>query len=252
MSKQIEKLVNDCPKCYQFRSQRAEPMISTTLPSLPWQKVATDLFEWEKSTYLLIISYFSRWIEIAKLAQLTSNLVIAHTKSIFALYGNPEVVISDNGPQFASEKYDNFARDYGFQHVTSSPSYPQGNGKAERAVQTIKNLLKKSGDPYLALMAYRSTPLEVGYSPSELLMSRKLRTTLPMTAEQRMPKTPDFSVVTTRDRKMKLRQKKNFDVHRGARELLILLPGESVWVPDRQGSGRVVEETSSRSCCSNT
>ena len=68
-----------------------------------------------------------------------------------------------------------------------------------------------------------------------------------MTVEQRMPKTPDFSVVTTRDRKMKLRQKKNFDAHRGARELPILLPGESVWVPDRQGSGRVVEETSPRS-----
>ena len=156
-------------------------------------------------------------------------------------------MISDNGPQFASELYANFAKEYEFQHVTSSPNYPQGNGEAERGVQTIKNLLKKSGDPYLALMAYRSTPLEVGYSPSELLMSRKLRTTLPMTAEQRMPKTPDFSVVTTRDKKVKERQKKNFDAHRGARELPILSPGECVWVPDRQASGRVVEETSPRS-----
>ena len=60
LSKQIEKLVNDCPKCYKFRSQRAEPMISTPLPSLPWQKVATDLFEWEKSTYLLIILSLDR------------------------------------------------------------------------------------------------------------------------------------------------------------------------------------------------
>ena len=49
----------------------------------------------------------------------------------------------------------------------------------------MKNLLKKSEDPYLALMAYRSTPLEVGYSPSELLMSRTLRTTVPISADQK-------------------------------------------------------------------
>ena len=54
LSEQQEKLVNDCPKCGKFRSQKAEPLISTELPSLPWQKVATDLFKWDKSTYSLI------------------------------------------------------------------------------------------------------------------------------------------------------------------------------------------------------
>lgn len=49
----------------------------------------------------------------------------------------------------------------------------------------MKNLLKKSGDPCLALLAYRSTPLEVGYSPAELLMSRRLRTTVPDIQKQR-------------------------------------------------------------------
>ncbi len=57
--------------------------------------------------------------------------------------------------------------------MTSSPHFPQSNGEAERAVPTIKNLPKKSCDPYLALMAYRAAPLANGYSPSELLMGRK-------------------------------------------------------------------------------
>ena len=130
--------------------QWGEPFIPSPLPNLPWQKIGTDLFEWDKATYLLIIDYYSRWIEIAKLTGLSANSVINHTKSIFARYGIPETVVSDNGPQFSSEAYAQFALEYGFKHTTSSPKHPQGNGEAERGVQTIKNLLKKEGDPYLA------------------------------------------------------------------------------------------------------
>ena len=114
----------------------------------------------------------------------TAEQVIVHTKSIFAGHGIPEVVISDNGPQYTSEAYAKFAKDYQFHHITSSPYCPQSNGEAERAVGTVKNLLKKSDDPYLALLAYRATPLQNGYSPSELLMCRMLRTTVPSTRSQ--------------------------------------------------------------------
>ena len=54
--------------------------------------------------------------------------------------------MSDNGPQFSAEVFTIFSRDYGFTHVTSSPRFPQYNGKAERAVKTAKSLLKKSDD----------------------------------------------------------------------------------------------------------
>ena len=103
----------------------------------------------------------------------------------------PEVVISDNGPQYASSAHAQFAWEYGFSHATSSPLYLQGNGEAERAVTTVKELLRKHGDPYLALLAYRAIPLQCGYSPSELLMSRKLRTTLPTIRQCLIPAVPD-------------------------------------------------------------
>ncbi len=137
----------------------------------------------------MIVDYFSRFIEIARLKQLTADEVITHAKSIFARHGIPESVVSDNGPQYSSEAFKQFAKDFQFEHLTSSPYFPQSNGEAERAVQTIKNLLRKKGDPYLALLAYRATPLEAGYSPSELLMSRKLRTTIPTTRDHRVPST---------------------------------------------------------------
>ena len=102
----------------------------------------------------------------------SSSEVISHIKSIFAKYGVPQEVVSDNGPSYSSLEYKQFAAKYGFTHTTSSPRYPQSNGEAERAVKTVKSFLKKSDDSYLALLIYRSTPLHNGFSPSELLMSR--------------------------------------------------------------------------------
>ena len=96
-------------------------------------------------------------------------------KSIFCRHGIPDEVMSDNGPQYASSEFSNFAREYGFTHITSSPRYPQSNGESERAVITIKQLLNKSEDPYKAMLSYRSTPVANGYSPAELLFSRKIK-----------------------------------------------------------------------------
>ena len=148
------------------------------------------------------------------------------------------MVYSDNGPQFRSDVYRQFAINYQFNHVTSSPYFPKSNGEAERAVGTIKNLLKKEGDPYLALLAYRSTPLEIGYSPSQLLMNRALHTT----REQRKPEVPSLNVVKERDALLKTRQKNNFDKHHGTRELPPLNTGQLVWLPESNVTANVGEQ----------
>ena len=89
-------------------------------------------------------------------------------------------VMSDSGPQYSSQEFSSFTEEYQFEHVTSSPHYPQANGLAERAVRTIKRLLQKLTDPYLALLAYRSTPLPwCGFSPAQLLMGRNMWSTIP-------------------------------------------------------------------------
>ena len=108
--------------------------------------------------------------ETVKLSSTTAADVITHLKSIFSRHGIPDTVISDNGPQFSATAFREFSQAYGFTHTTSSPKYPQANGKAERAVRTVKELLKKNDDPYLAMLVYRATPLKNGYSPAELLM----------------------------------------------------------------------------------
>lgn len=113
--------------------------------------------------------------------------MLLHVKSIFARHGIPKTVVSGNGPCYNGKEWQQFAKQYGFNHVTSSPQHPQANGKAEKGVHIIKQLLKKAidskSDPYLALLSYRAAPLECGLSPAELLMNRKLRTTLPCHAD---------------------------------------------------------------------
>ena len=61
--------------------------MNTELPNLPWKKVATDLFYWKASTYLLIVDYYCRYIEISKLNGQSSSEIILHTKLIFARHG---------------------------------------------------------------------------------------------------------------------------------------------------------------------
>ena len=201
-----------------------------------------DLFEFNKITYLLIVDYYSRYIEVAKLNHSTAEEVILHCKSIFARHGIPEEVITDNGPQFIAELFSEFARNYQFSHITSSPYHPMSNGEAKRAVGTVKSLLRKKGDPYLALLAYRVTPLQNGYSLCHLLMGRTLRSTLPTTRKARIPFTPDNKALVAREKQLREKRKDNFDHRHRVQELPVLTPGDMVWVPDRQEGGTIEDQ----------
>ena len=230
---------------------QTEPLIPSKLPDRPWQKIATDLFEWQKSQYLLVVDYYSRFIETAKLLSTTSVNVINHLKSIFSRHGIPETVISDNGPQYSSEQFAEFANQYGFSHITSSPKYPQSNGAAERAVRTIKDLFKKNkmqnGDMYMAMLAYRSTPLDNGLSPAELLMGRKLRTTVPVIPEQLIPKHIDHSQLHMKESQQREKQRKHFNKRHRAVISKPLKQGDRVWLPEMEKRATVVKQKGIRS-----
>ena len=143
LSTDIQQKVSTCHICIQHREQFPEPLIPSKLPDYPWQKVGSDLFHWKNSYYFLMVDFYSRFIKISKLRAITADDVIGLLKSIFARHGIPNEVVSDNGPQYSSQRFADFSKEYNFVHTTSSPHYPQANGEAERAVRTIKSLLKK-------------------------------------------------------------------------------------------------------------
>ena len=113
--KDIDKVVSNCDRCCKVRVQHPEPLIPTPLPGRPWQKVGTDLFEWKKNDYLLVVDYYSKFIEVAKLSSTTATHVISHLKSIFARHGIPATVMSDNGPQYSAMAFQTFAKEYEFE-----------------------------------------------------------------------------------------------------------------------------------------
>ena len=125
MSTDIQEMIQNCDNCNKNKSQRPEPLITSTFPELPWQKLGTDIFTWKGASYLIVIDYYSRYVEMAKLKATTSASVIQHLSSIFARHGIPQNLFSDNGPQYKSAEFVSFAKAYGFEHVTSSPRYPQ-------------------------------------------------------------------------------------------------------------------------------
>ena len=141
ISVQIENMIKRCPECVKRSQPRKEPMIMTKCPDYLVQKVAADLFQLKTATYLAVVYYFSCYVEVAKLGTTTSNQVIQTLKGIFSRHGIPEVLVSDNGPQFSSQEMRRFAEEYGLQHVTSSPHYPQSNEQIECTIQTVKKLI---------------------------------------------------------------------------------------------------------------
>jgi len=197
--------------------------------------------------YLVVIDYYSRYIELAQLNQLTSSAVITKLKSIFAHHGIPQTVVSDNGPQYDSAEFQQFANVYGFQHAPTSPLHASANGEVERSVQTVKRLLKGSPDPYLALLSYRATPLANGFSPAELCFGRQVRTTVPTLQCNLLPKTPNQEALRTKEGEMRQLQEKTFNKRHRATPLSVLHQGQQVYIPDRKEHGTVMNQTAPRS-----
>ena len=227
----IQETVKKCSVCAKLHKPNKEPLIPSVLPEYPWQKLGSDLFELQGKHYLLLVDYFSRYVEVSKLTSTTANAVITAMKSSFSKYGIPELLITDNGPQYACNEFKEFTEKYDFKHTTSSPHFPQSNGQAERTVQTVKQLLSKSDDPFLALLVYRATPLPwCGYSPAQLLMGRNIRTNIPQATEYLVPQLPDYEKFRQDDKKVKKQQKGNYDCRHRARDLPSIPEDTEVWI----------------------
>ena len=142
----------------------------------------------------------------------------------------------DNMP-FGSREFKDFAHEWCIKVTTSSPTYAQSNGQAERFMQTLKGLLKKADlegrYPYIALLEYRNTHISgVQYTPFQMLRSRLFRSKLPTKQSLLQPK-----VVQAHDDFTRRQQRQKLYYDKRASPLQKLSPGDvvriqrKVWEP---------------------
>ena len=117
----------------------------------------------------------------------TAQATVDALRSLFAIHGLPEEIISVNGPEFVAQEFKDFLRYNHVKQILSAPYHPASNGKAERAVKTFKQAMKAAkNEPGTMsqkicsfLLSYRTTPqTATRCTPPELLMNRRLRTRL--------------------------------------------------------------------------
>ena len=165
--------------------------------------------------------------------------MIGKLKKRFATHGIPDTFHSDNGPPFNSNEFSAFASMYEFEHITSSPEYPQSNGKVENAVTSSKNLMKKAAttnsDFQLALLDWRNTPTEgMKSSPAQRMFGRRTRTLLPTSEELLEPQL----VRDVRERKLQRKEVQTRYFNRNVKELPSLTEGDVVRMKPQTSDGK--------------
>ncbi len=189
----IEKVAAECSACQSFRANPAPaPLKPWKFPAANWERVHIDFFSWNGNEFLILIDSYSKWIEVEIMRSTTSERTITALRKMFARFGIPKELVSDNGPQLTSEEFRNFLQRNGVKHTLVPAYHPASNGAAERSVQIVKSTLKKHLEAETIgletklslaqrlddfLLTYRVTPQSTtGRSPAELFLKRELRT----------------------------------------------------------------------------
>ena len=178
----IENMIRKCDECQIHGNKsprRPERQLSATRPM---EIIGMDLLEFKGSHSLVMVDYFSGALFFDSLNRETADAVIRALNVNFRKFGLAETMVSDNGPCFQSEKFQDFCKQLDIRHITSSPHYHESNGRAERAIETIKQILRKSQseiDITKAITAYLDTPISDSLpSPAELFFNRRITTRL--------------------------------------------------------------------------
>ena len=188
----LESRVKGCTVCQQNASAPPAKHISWPVPEQVWHRIHIDHSgPVDGHMLLVVIDAKSKWLEVVPVTSTSANSTIVTLRSLFARFGVPRSLVSDNGPGFTSAEFAKFLSDNGVTHIRTAPYHPCSNGLAERAVRTTKEALRKvtSGtfNQRLSrfLFNYRVTPsASTGISPAVAMFGRPLRTRLDLLHEE--------------------------------------------------------------------
>lgn len=201
IDKEIELCVAQCEKCQLH--QKAPPKATSPTwdrPTVPWDTIHLDFAgPVDGQVYLVVVDAYSKWLEVRAVRNMTSSTVICELRNIFATFGIPRKVMSDNGTAFISQEIKSFYHSNGITAVTSAPYHPATNGQAERMVQQLKKALAKGEKDTvkrtLARFLYKqhtTVHTATGKTPAWMFLGRELPSPL-----QRLLQRPTYDPPTT-------------------------------------------------------
>ena len=148
LNEDLEKLILNCELCLEYSHSKCKQKPSQSLgqgiPVYPWTKLATGIFHFKNSSYLLQVDYTSRLLVVCKLSSMTGQHFANLCKQVFSEYGLSETLISDNGLCYTSQAFTSVMQSYSVNHITRSLHYQQSIGLAEKYVQIVKSLFYKA------------------------------------------------------------------------------------------------------------
>lgn len=185
----VETRCKACTVCAALSdAPPAQPPRSWPGTQRPWSRLHIDfLGPIAGQTFMIIIDSNTKWLEAIRMTRTTAGSVIRELRQLWAKFGIPKQVVSDNGPPYNSVEFRLFLKSNGVEQILSAPYHPASNGAAENAVKTCKRVIKKAirqkvdVDTALCrfLLIYRNTEhATTGESPANLLQGRNLRTRL--------------------------------------------------------------------------
>lgn len=236
----VECYVKQCRGCQLVSAYPCpEPMVRKKLPESPWSELAIDFQgPMPGGEYLLVVvDYFSRYIEVEEMSRITGGETIKRLKNMFSRFGIPNSITKDGGTQFKGTEFQDFCKENNINLITSSPMWPQYNGEVERQNRSTLKFLKicaNLGKDWRQelnkyLLMYRSTPHSVtGISPSKMMFGWNIRDKLPEITRG-IPVTIDIEGIKEKESEAKERGKQYSDTKRRAVERTIQ-PGDTVLV----------------------
>ena len=235
MDKMVETKVKACLPCQVVTPiYTREPLQMSVLPDNPFDEVSIDFAHVDGETLLLLVDDYSRFPLVEPVSSTSASAVIPKLDQLFATFGTPRVVKSDNSPPFNGEEFAKFACVLGFKHRKVTPLWPRANGEVERFVKTLKKCIKAAKaegrswrkELQAILCNYRTTPhATTGVAPAVLLLKRSLRNKLP----QANHIDPVAEIVRERDSS----QKSKIKAHANCKSYVkpcTISPGETVLV----------------------
>ena len=189
LNRDCETIVNLCDTCNLRRpSQVKEPLLSRNVGFKPFRHVAADFMKTEGMHFLVVVDMFSGWLDVQPLVDMSPTSVKLVLEQMFGNFGPPVELHTDCGKQFVSTELKKCLSLWGVTLVTSSPHYPQSNGRVEVAVKAAKKLVHASMSNGLlsyhklamALIQHRNTPSCVDkMCPSLKVFGWRMRDGLP-------------------------------------------------------------------------